>query len=88
MNFNEESEKVGKENAGVIAESLLNCSFYEMSTMVREEGIKTSAALLEVMGENLKDYIQIFIDCGWFHLCDQATMVKMGSAQLLNQILK
>lgn len=80
MNFNEESEKVGRENANLIAESLLNCSFYEMSTMVREEGIKSSTALVEIMGDQIKDYLQIYIDCGWFHLCDQATMVKMNSA--------
>jgi hypothetical protein len=51
MNFNEDSEKVGKNNAGIIAESLLNCSFYEMSTLVREEGLKSSVALIEVMGD-------------------------------------
>ena len=80
MPFDEKTRKICEEKCDVLAEGLLNCSYFETQPQIREEAMKSTVALIESLGKYLEKYVPVFQESAWFHLSDQASLVKLYSA--------
>lgn len=84
MNINDDTLAVFYKNLTKIALALINCIFFEVNSIVREEALKTMVNLLEYKGKfTSKAVLESIEKSCFFHLPDQSIEVKQNSAMII-----